>query len=149
MSVTNWQAVWTCTGSRNPWFSLCEETKDFCFLEQHPQSPLNGIFDIGYSFIPNASDKNKTRAVMSVQVNDYLISILFHFSIQPIKVLIFSRSSSFMVLSFSRSSWYGVSVSSIGAKNSFTVSETTLSYLPFTAPFKWIFYIYGTHSLDF
>ena len=34
------------------------------------------------------------------------------------KVLTFSRSSSFMVLSFSHNSRYGVSASSIGAKNS-------------------------------
>ena len=64
MSVTNWQAVQTCTGLQickqwepdpSPTFhdyppgNLCK----FCLLGEHPQSPLNATYGVDCAFILN------------------------------------------------------------------------------------------------
>ena len=86
---------------------------------KRPQSPLNGICDTGCSFILNVFlRKKKPGLPFGIQVKILIPFDYSFFSIQPIKVLTFSRSSSFMVLSFSHNSRYGVFASSSGAKNS-------------------------------
>ena len=62
--------------------------------------------------------KEKTWTAFSVQVSIVVSCRYSFFSIQWMKVLTFSRSSSFMGLSFSHNSRYGVFASSSGAKNS-------------------------------
>ena len=63
-------------------------------------------------------EKEKTWTAIGIQVKILNPFDYSFFSIQPIKVLTFSSSSSFMVLSFSHNSRYGVFASSSGAKNS-------------------------------
>ena len=62
--------------------------------------------------------KEKTWTAFSVQVRIVVSYDYSYFSIQRMKVLTFSKSASFMVLSFSHNSRYGVFASSRGAKNS-------------------------------
>ena len=62
--------------------------------------------------------KKKPGLPFGIQVKIVIFLGYSFFSIQPIKILTFSRSSSFMVLSFSHNSRYGVFASSSGAKNS-------------------------------
>ena len=63
-------------------------------------------------------EEEKTGLPFGIQVKIVISLGYSFFSIQPIKILTFSRSSSFMVLSFSHNSRYGVFASSSGAKNS-------------------------------
>ena len=100
-------------------FSPSVQSSQICLLREHPQFPLNGICDTGYSFILNVFLKKKKPGLpFGIQVKIVISLGYSFFSIQPIKILTFSRSSSFMVLSFSHNSRYGVFASSSGAKNS-------------------------------
>ena len=100
-------------------FSPSVQSSQICLLREHPQFPLNGICDTGCSFILNAFlRKKKPGLPFGIQVKILIPFDYSFFSIQPIKVLTFSSSSSFMVLSFSHNSRYGVFASSSGAKNS-------------------------------
>lgn len=47
MSVTNWQAVQTCTGLLIFLISPLGQSSQTCLLGKHPQAPLNGICDTG------------------------------------------------------------------------------------------------------
>ena len=95
------------------------QSSQIFLLRKRPQSPLNGICDTGCSFILNVFlRKKKPGLPFGIQVKILIPFGYSYFSIQLIKVLTFSRSSSFMVLSFSHKSRYGVFASSSGAKNS-------------------------------
>ena len=88
-------------------------------VEEASPIPFERYLRYRRSFILNVFlRKKKPELPFGIQVKILIPFDYSYFSIQPIKVLTFSRSSSFMVLSFSHKSRYGVFVSSSGAKNS-------------------------------